>query len=120
MKGFMWWTTISLISALIIIGWGSYMLYGQVNNYVEMNTKYQALEISGIINALQASPKETSHDYEPPYCAKIEKNVTVDVVVEDLALNGLITTSIGIEPGEIGCGGSEKSFVREDKIRIKS
>ena len=114
-KGFLWWTAISLITALAIISWAGYMLYGQINNYTKMNARYQALEVTGVINMLQASPMETTHAFVPPFCAEIGKVVKVS----DLASVEVINTSVKIEPGSIGCDDGGKYFAREDKIRIK-
>jgi hypothetical protein len=116
MKGLLW-ITVSLITALVIVGWASYMLYGQINDFTKMNAKYQALEVAGIINMLQASPKETDHDYVPPFCAEITGDR--EVKIGDLAVIEMINTSVRIEQGSIGCNGDEY-LAREDSIKVKA
>ena len=54
-KGQILWTSLALIPALLIVTWSIIMLQSEVDNYVEMSARYQSLELSGIINILQAS-----------------------------------------------------------------
>ena len=116
-RGIILWTSIALIPALAIVGWAIFQLNGQIDNYIEMNTRFQAIEIAGIFNVLQSSPDETVHEHIPPYCAEIEDhNIKIKDTTSDIEI---ITTSVEIESGTIGCNGGD-SFVREDKVRIRS
>lgn len=113
--GVLQWVFISLALTLVIVIVIMIQLRGAIDERIRMNTRYQALEVSGIINILQASPMETTKTYSPPLCVKIVDN---SVKIKDYSIE-LITTPVEVEPGTIGCDEGGKYFAREDKIRIK-
>ena len=113
--GTLQWVFISLVLTLIIVIVAITQLHGAIDERIRMNARYQALEVSGIINVLQASPVETSHKYLSPLCVEIVDHA---VKVKDYSVE-LIRSPVEVEPGTIGCGEDEEYIVREDKIRIK-
>lgn len=114
--GLLQWIFISLALTLLIVAVIMTQLQGAIDELIKMNKRYQALEVAGIINALQASPIETTHAYSSPLCVEI---VDRTVEIKDYSIEH-ITSPVEVEPGTFGCGEGGKYFVREDKIRIRS
>ena len=126
-KGIVLWTTIAIIPALIIIAFFIWMFQLQIDDYIKLDSRFQALELSGIINMLQASPVETEHEYKPSVCMEIYPDPNNDELVlvgvrDFVYFSELIKTGVGIETGTMGCGegGDAVERVANNIIRVRT
>jgi len=112
-QGGLQWVFITLALTLIIVTVTVMLLHGAIDRRIKMDAMYNSLEVSGIINLLQAAPIETSMRYS--------LHSSIEVLEDRIVVEGyttyLVTTPVEIEPGDIQKG--EKSIMRQDKIRIE-
>ncbi|MFH0832112.1 MAG: hypothetical protein V1900_00090 [Candidatus Aenigmatarchaeota archaeon] len=109
---------ISIAIALLIVVAAFNPLSAQADTIVKNDVKYQASEISGIINILAVSPNVTTFIYELPgtdCVIKIDSAVTVTMKDASYSVN-LIKS---IEPAKIECNARKIRFVNDGAVRIE-
>ena len=106
------WVFIVLALTLIIVIAAVIQLHGAIDKRIKMDIMYNSIEVSGIINMLQAAPMETSTSHSVL--------LPIEVLEDRILIEGfttyLIRSPVEVEPGTIN---NDVLILRAGKIRVR-